>query len=51
VARECDAYVCLIEAPYLMAVGQFYRDFRQIEDEEVVALLRRFAQARPVHAG
>ena len=23
-----------------MAVGQFYRDFRQIEDEEVVAMLK-----------
>jgi predicted phosphoribosyltransferase len=34
-----DEVVCL-EAPQdFMAVGQFYRDFQQVEDEEVVAVL------------
>jgi predicted phosphoribosyltransferase len=28
------------------AVGQFYEDFRQVEDEEVIALLARDASAR-----
>jgi predicted phosphoribosyltransferase len=44
VRRECDEVVCLIEAPDLLAVGQFYQDFTQVEDEEVVALLKRFAE-------
>jgi len=43
VRRECDEVVCLIEAPELQAVGEFYRDFSQVEDEEVVAALTRFA--------
>lgn len=35
----CDALVCLdIEADF-GGVGQFYRDFRQVEDDEVVAIL------------
>jgi predicted phosphoribosyltransferase len=41
VRRECDEVVCLIEAPDLQAVGEFYRDFTQVEDEEVVTLLHR----------
>jgi predicted phosphoribosyltransferase/dienelactone hydrolase len=43
VERECDEAVCLIETPLLHAVGQFYLDFAAVEDEEVVALLKRFA--------
>ena len=38
--READRIVCLHAPRDLMAVGQFYRDFRQIEDEEVVAMLK-----------
>lgn len=35
-----DEVVCL-DAPVLfMAVGQFYRDFPQVEDEEVISVLR-----------
>jgi len=29
------------------AVGQFYEDFRQVEDEEVIALLAEFPASRP----
>ena len=36
---EADRIVCLHAPRDLMAVGQFYRDFGQIEDAEVVALL------------
>ena len=32
---------------FFMAVGQFYRDFREVTDEEVVALLARAAPPRP----
>jgi putative phosphoribosyl transferase len=44
VAAACDEAVCLIEAVDLVAVGQFYADFAQVEDHEVIGLLRRFAK-------
>ncbi|RFO97750.1 phosphoribosyl transferase [Rhodoferax lacus] len=40
-----DALVCLKISPDFQAVGQFYRDFRQVEDEEVIALLNGTRQA------
>ncbi len=36
-----DEVVCLATPENFMAVGQFYREFPQVEDEEVVALLAR----------
>jgi predicted phosphoribosyltransferase len=36
----CDSIECLLAPAYFGAVGAFYRDFRQVEDEEVVRLLR-----------
>jgi len=40
VMRHADEVVCL-EAPIgFQAVGQFYRSFPQVEDEEVIALLQ-----------
>jgi putative phosphoribosyl transferase len=36
---ECDRIVCLESPALFYAVGQFYADFAQVEDEEVVALL------------
>ncbi len=38
-----DEVVCLLIPDYFRAVGQFYIDFRQVEDEEVIALLRAAA--------
>ncbi len=38
--READDVVCLSVEPDFYAVGQFYDDFRPIEDDEVEALLR-----------
>jgi putative phosphoribosyl transferase len=38
-ATEADRTVCVHAPRDLMAVGQFYRDFRQVEDAEVVAML------------
>ena len=35
-----DEVVCLQAPPYFQAVGQFYGQFPQVEDDEVVALLR-----------
>jgi putative phosphoribosyl transferase len=41
---EADRIVCLHAPDDLMAVGQYYRDFRQVEDDEVVAMLGAAAQ-------
>jgi predicted phosphoribosyltransferase len=35
-----DEVVCLEAPAYFMAVGQFYQEFPQVEDEEVMRLLR-----------
>lgn len=35
-----DEVVCLQVPRHFQTVGQFYRDFPQVEDEEVLALLR-----------
>lgn len=37
---EVDELVCLDTPADFMAVGQFYRDFRQVEDDEVIRLLK-----------
>ena len=39
-----DEVVCLEAPEYFHAVGQFYREFPQVEDDEVVALLARHAK-------
>lgn len=38
--REVDDVVCLICSDNLGAVGRFYREFRQVSDEEVCSLMR-----------
>jgi putative phosphoribosyl transferase len=43
---ECDEVICLIDPHDFLAVGQFYQDFTQVEDEEVVVLLKRAARQR-----
>jgi predicted phosphoribosyltransferase len=35
-----DEVVCLETPDWFQAVGQFYQDFQQVEDEEVIALLK-----------
>jgi len=42
--READQVVCLYAPPVFYAVGQFYEDFTQTTDEEVMALLREAAE-------
>ncbi len=39
--REVDDGVCLVVPPGFRAVGQFYQDFEQTTDEEVISLLER----------
>ena len=36
----CDDLVCLSVEADFAGVGQFYRDFRQVEDDEVVTMLK-----------
>jgi putative phosphoribosyl transferase len=38
-AQDSDELVCLMVPPYFAAVGQFYSDFSQVEDDEVMAIL------------
>lgn len=38
-SRLADRTVCVVQPGNFMAVGQFYDDFRQIEDDEVVRIL------------
>ncbi len=45
VRRWCDEVVCLLAPDGFWAIGQFYADFRPVEDEEVIRLLREFAPA------
>lgn len=39
VAKNCDELVCLETPEDFYAVGQFYRHFPQVEDDEVIAAL------------
>jgi predicted phosphoribosyltransferase len=40
--EEADEVVCLHDEEDFGAIGFFYRDFRQVTDEEVIAILARF---------
>jgi predicted phosphoribosyltransferase len=42
---QADEVVCLIAPPLLYGVGQWYRDFAQVSDEEVIAALAGRSQA------
>ena len=37
----CDEVVCVLELEEFWAVGVYYQDFREVTDEQVIALLRR----------
>ena len=37
--EEVDEFICLSEPPDFFAVGQYYDDFAQVTDEEVISLL------------
>jgi predicted phosphoribosyltransferase len=40
----CDEVVCVIELEEFWAVGVYYRDFAEVTDEQVIALLRRASE-------
>ncbi len=47
VAELADEVVCLSSPVPFRSVGQSYRDFRQVEDDEVVEILRRVSRETP----
>ncbi len=51
IGSGADEFACLLEPPNFFAVGQFYDDFAQTSDEEVIACLRAAVAPRPVPAG
>ncbi|MFQ5864520.1 MAG: phosphoribosyltransferase [bacterium] len=42
--KMADELVCLKKPPIIGGVGQFYRDFSQVEDLEVVNILKRYSE-------
>ncbi|OGR92477.1 MAG: hypothetical protein A2V88_01060 [Elusimicrobia bacterium RBG_16_66_12] len=40
-----DEVICLDQPAGFMAIGQFYRDFSQVPDEEAIAILKEEAQS------
>jgi putative phosphoribosyl transferase len=45
--KEADTVVCLETPEIFGAIGYFYRDFRQVSDDEVVEILKRFPVTKP----
>lgn len=45
IEKWCDEVVCLYAPEEFRAIGQFYQDFTQVEDEQVLALLRHARSA------
>jgi predicted phosphoribosyltransferase len=45
--EEVDEVVCVEDHEYFGAIGLYYRDFRQIVDEEVIETLQRFPMQSP----
>jgi putative phosphoribosyl transferase len=43
--KEVDELVCLSQPSYFGAIGYFYRDFHQLSDDEVIALMRQAPRA------
>ena len=41
-ALEADRVICLSEPASFSAVGEFYQDFGQLEDSEVVDILQKY---------
>lgn len=49
--READGVICLESSERFRAVGEFYRAFEQMTDDEVRALLAEASEIRPEAAG
>jgi len=46
IRRRCDDVVCVLTPVDFWAIGQFYEDFPQIEDADVISLLRANMEPR-----
>ncbi|WP_156398564.1 hypothetical protein [Mesorhizobium sp. Root102] len=46
-SKEADDVICLEEPEFFQTIGLYYRDFRQLRDQDVIALMDA-AQARVV---
>jgi putative phosphoribosyl transferase len=44
---EADETICLEVHPHFGAIGYYYADFHQLDDDEVIANLDRFRTAGP----
>ena len=44
--HEADDVVCPYVPPYFYAIGQFYADFGQVDDEEVIEILQARSQRK-----
>jgi predicted phosphoribosyltransferase len=44
---DADDVVCLEDHEFFGAIGTYYRDFRQVTDDEVLATLHRFPPLKP----
>jgi putative phosphoribosyl transferase len=44
--RECDTVISLLSPNEFWAVGQFYEDFHQVEDSEMIAALKTCSQGQ-----
>ncbi len=47
VRHWCNDVVCLLVPENFWAIGQFYADFRQVDDDQALDLLRRTARPEP----
>ncbi len=48
---EVDDVICLTDLGGWGAIGYFYGDFRQLDDEDVIAVLSRFSRSAAPDAG
>lgn len=51
--REVDQFVCLLEPSSFFGVGQFYENFAQLSDDDVLSILKKASieQKSPTEAG
>jgi len=47
IRQLCDRFVCLSAPSDFSAVGEFYESFDQVEDDEVVELLKKYTPIQP----
>jgi putative phosphoribosyl transferase len=44
-ARQVDAVVCLATPPLILALDEWYEDFPEVSDQDVIVLLSRAADS------